>query len=97
MQNTAIVTSPIKVTDLIDSKVVTLQFTAPSRPGQIAINVHIKSDCLIGVDSFKTFTINILPMKDIPKDNWGISGEDSDSDASSFGAGCSDSDCGHAH
>lgn len=98
MPNTAIVTSPVKVTDLIDSKVVTLQFTAPSRPGQIAVNVHVKSDCLIGVDFFKTFTINIQPMRQVPQENWGISGdEDSEGEMGFGGSSCGDSDCGHSH
>lgn len=97
MPNTAIVTQPVKVTDLSKSKLVTIQFTAPNRPGQIAVNVHVKSDCLIGVDFFKTYTINILPMREVPKERWDISGEDSDSDASSFGGGCSDGECGHSH
>lgn len=91
--NTAIVTAPVKVVDLVDTKIVTLQFTAPGRPGQIAVNLHVKSDCLIGVDTFKTFAINILPMKEVPKENWGISGDESDS---SVGDGCGDS-CGHSH
>lgn len=96
MQNTAIITTPVKVTDLVDAKTVSLQFTAPSRPGQIAVNVHVKSDCLVGVDTFKTFPINILPMKEQPKEDWGISG-DSDASGSDFGGGCSDGECGHSH
>ncbi len=95
--NTAIVTTPVKVTDLVDTKMVTIQFPAPNRPGQIALNVHIKSDCLVGVDFFKSFTFNVLPMKEQPKERWDISGDESDSDGSAFGGGCSDAGCDHAH
>jgi translocation protein SEC63 len=111
MSNTAIVTPPIKVFDLIDTKTVTLQFTAPNRPGQIAVNVHVKSDSLVGADVYKACTVNIMPARAAPskEEQWDISGEDSDASSAGFdsdyedngagmsGSGCGDIGCSHAH
>lgn len=61
------------------------------------MNVHVKSDCLIGVDAYKTCHINILPLKDNKVPVWDISGEESDGGYSYASGGSCASGCSHDH
>lgn len=91
--NTNLITQPIKVTDLIDRKTVTLQLPAPPRPMNVTIRLFIKSDSLLGADIEKevSFTVH-PPSESFPvSENWEISG-DEDDQAVPFGGSEEDDD-----
>lgn len=80
--NTNIVAGPIKVTDLIDTKTVTLQFPSPPRPMPVALSLHIKSDCLLGVDIEREIRMTVVAASQLSPDledkEWDISGDEAD-------------------
>ena len=85
-QNTGMIAAPVKVHDLVGSKTVTVQFAAPSRPGNVLLNIHVKSDSLIGVDAIKEASFKVVPQSSNPVETkWDISGDESDDQTVPFG------------
>lgn len=78
--NTNLITTPVKVTDLVDRKTVTLQLPAPPKPMNVTIKLVVRSDAVIGADIEKevSFTVHPHSSETSPSERWDISGDDDD-------------------
>lgn len=78
--NTNLITSPVRVTDLVDRKTVTLQLPAPPKPMNVTIKLVVKSDSIIGADVEKevSFTVHPHSSENSPTERWDISGDEDD-------------------
>lgn len=78
--NTNLITPPVKVTDLVDRKTVTLQLPAPPKPMNVTIKLAIRSDAIVGADIEKevSFTVHPHSNENSPSERWDISGDEDD-------------------
>lgn len=78
--NTNLITTPVKVTDLVDRKTVILQLPAPPKPMNVTIKLFVKSDAIVGADIEKevSFTVHHHSSENSPSEHWDISGDDDD-------------------
>lgn len=88
--NTNFVTVPVKVTDLVDKKTVTLQLPSPPRAMPVSLLVVVRSDSIIGADVTKEVSFTVHPASEAASpsgsEEWDISGDEGN-DGPSFGAG----------
>lgn len=77
--NTNLISTPIKVSDLVDRKTVTLQLPAPSKPMSVTVKLLVISDSFVGADIEKevAFTVH-PPSENSPTEHWDISGDEED-------------------
>lgn len=87
--NTDFVAPPVKVTDLVDKKTITLQIQAPPKPMNVAMQLVIKCDSVLGSDVAKDIHFTVYPASEVPAspiEKWDISGDEGDGEFS-FGSG----------
>jgi len=77
--NTNLISTPIKVSDLVDRKTVILQLPAPPKPMSVTVKLLIVSDSLVGGDIEKEVTFTVYPpSENSPTEHWDISGDEED-------------------
>ncbi len=74
--NTNFVAGPIRVTDLVDTKKVVLQFAAPPRPITVPINLVVRGDCALGGGLTREVKFTVVPATAAVEEEWDISGDE---------------------
>lgn len=72
---------PIRITDLVGERTVTMQFQAPNRVGSVSARLLVRSDCLFGGDIMQEckFVVCKEPPKSPNDSDWDISDSESES------------------
>lgn len=74
--NTNFVAGPIRVTDLVDTKKVVLQFAAPPRPITVPINLIVRGDYALGSGLTREVKFTVVPATAAVEEEWEISGDE---------------------
>ncbi|KAK2716641.1 hypothetical protein QYM36_006951 [Artemia franciscana] len=64
-----ILTAPFQVTNLLDKKEIMMAFTAPVTPGLNKFTLCVRSDSHLGLDQFKSFTLDVKRAPEQPKNH----------------------------
>lgn len=78
----ALITVPYLVTNLVETEVVELKFTAPPKPGVYSYSVIVRNDSYIDFDVVKNIKLDVKEAKelDMTKSQWDVSEEEEEKD-----------------
>ncbi|KAK2709171.1 hypothetical protein QYM36_012987 [Artemia franciscana] len=62
-----ILTAPFQVTNLVDKEEIMMAFTAPVTPGLNKFTLCVRADSYLGLDQFKSFTLDVKRAPEQPK------------------------------
>ena len=77
------VCAPVKISDLVGEKTVTMQFPTPPRPGQVSLRLLIRSDCLYGADILMDAKFTVVKESQssrVVESDWDISDTESEAE-----------------